>query len=179
VAEIDAVPESELKETDALITNQSGICICVQTADCVPVIIYDSAQQIISVVHSGWRGTVNKIVEKTVQKMIDNYGSNAKNMYAAIGPSIGPNAYEVGNEVVEMVKQNFTHSEKLLTMNNSGKFHFNLWEANKQLLQASQVPSDNIEILGECSFELADKYFSARRDGIETGRMVTGIYMKT
>lgn len=179
VAEIAVLPETEIIETDALITDQKSICICVQTADCVPVIIYDSKQQIIAVVHSGWRGTVNKIVEKTIQKLIINYHSNPQKLYAAIGPSIGPNVYEVGNEVVDAVKRNFIHSEKLLFKNNSGKYHFNLWEANKQLLLANNIPVENMEVLKECSFELADKYYSARRDGVETGRMVTGIYLKS
>lgn len=179
VAEINNIPESELKETDALISNKPGICICVQTADCVPVLMYDPFQKIIAVVHAGWRGTVNKIVEKTVQKMISGYGSRPQNIYAAIGPSIGPKAYEVGNEVVDSVKNSFSQYEKLLIKNNSGKFHFNLWEANMQLLQVNNIPFDNIEVLGECSFELADKYYSARREGVETGRMVSGLYLKS
>jgi len=179
VAEIYSIPKSELKETDALISNKPGICICVQTADCVPVLMYDSVQKIIAVVHAGWRGTVNKIVEKTVQKMISGYGSHPQNIYAAIGPSIGPKVYEIGNEVVDSVKNSFSQSEKILIKNNSGKFHFNLWEANKQLLQTNNIPTDNIEVLGECSFELTDKYYSARREGVETGRMVSGLYLKS
>lgn len=179
VAEINNIPQSELKETDALITNRSEICICVQTADCVPVLIYDCAQNIIAVVHAGWRGTVNKIVEKTIQKMNINYRSLPQNIYAAIGPSIGPEVYEVGNEVVDYVRHNFIKTEKLLVKNESGKFHFNLWEANKQLLLSNNIPVENIEVLEECSFELADKYYSARREGIATGRMVSGIYLKS
>lgn len=179
VAEIQSIPETEFKETDALITDKAEICICVQTADCVPVLMYDSAQHIIAVVHAGWRGTVNKIAEKAIQKLISKYDSHPENIFAAIGPSIGPKVYEVGNEVVELVRQNFHRSEKLLAANHSGKFHFNLWEANKQLLLTNHIPDKNIEVLGECSYELTGKYYSARREGIETGRMVSGIYLKS
>ncbi len=172
------IPDTEIKDTDALITNRPGICICVQTADCVPILIFDRQQNVISVVHAGWRGTVTKIVEKTVQKMKFEFNTNPINIIAAIGPSIGPNIYEVGNEVVDAVRERFTHTENLLIKNGSGKFHFNLWEANKQLLLENNVHAENIEILGDCSFELADKYYSARREGFETGRMVSGIYLR-
>ena len=73
VAEISSIPEKEIDETDALITNQSGICLCVQTADCVPILLFDPVKKVIGAVHAGWRGTVKKIVEATIQKMISNF----------------------------------------------------------------------------------------------------------
>jgi copper oxidase (laccase) domain-containing protein len=83
----------------------------------------------------------------------------------------------VGYEVVNAVQKTIPNSEKTLHRNNAGKYHFDLWEANRQILLESGVRSGNIEITGECSFAKSDKYFSARRDGIETGRMVTGIML--
>ena len=175
VAEILDIPENEIKETDALVTNQTGICLCVQTADCVPILLFDPINNVVAAVHAGWRGTVKKIVEIAVQKMVVKYNSSPENIVAAIGPSISPDIYEVGNEVVEEVKKSIPNAEILLHKNSSGKFHFNLWEANRQILLENGLQKKNIEILGECSFSQNNKYFSARKEGMETGRMVSGI----
>ena len=177
VADISGVPETELRETDALISNETGICLCVQTADCVPVLLFDPIENVIAVVHAGWRGTVHKIAENAVQKMISDYRCKAKNIIAAIGPSIGPEVYEVGNEVVQSVRNTFQNPEKLLIQNNSGKYHFNLWEANRQILIDNQIEVENIEVFGECSYSHPEKYYSARKQGSKTGRMVSGILL--
>jgi hypothetical protein len=175
VAEISDIPESEIKETDALVTNKTGICLCVQTADCVPILLFDHVNNVIAAVHAGWRGTVKKIAEIAVQKMVLKYNSSPENIVAAIGPSIGPEIYEVGDEVVEAVRKWIPNAEILLHKNSSGKFHFNLWEANRQVLLENGLKEKNIEILGECSFTQNNKYFSARKEGLDSGRMVSGI----
>ena len=107
-----------------------------------------------------------------------NYGASAKNIVAAIGPSISPEIYEVGDEVVDAARKSIPNVEATLHKNRSDKFHFNLWEANRQLLLKNGVPAQNIEVLGACSFSETEKYYSARRDGIDTGRMVSGIMLK-
>jgi len=175
VAEISDIPENEIKETDALVTNKTGICLCVQTADCVPILLFDPINNVIAAVHAGWRGTVKKIVEIAVQKMVQKYKSSPENIVAAIGPSISADIYEVGNEVVEEVKKSIPNAELLLHKNSSGKYHVNLWEANRQILLENGLLEKHIEILGECSFTQGSKYFSARKEGIDTGRMVSGI----
>ena len=177
VAEILAIPEIEIKETDALLSNQPGICLCVQTADCVPILLFDPIKKVIAAVHAGWRGTVTRIVERTIKKMIQQYNSSPENILAVIGPSIGPEIYEVGDEVVKAAKKSIPNYEITLHKNSYGKFHFNLWEANNQILLENGVRTENIEILGECSFQNSRKYFSARKQGIETGRMVSGIML--
>lgn len=177
VAEVTEFPEAIISETDALVSNQPGLCLCVQTADCVPVLLFDPVAKVIAAVHAGWRGTVGGIVEKAVSKMT-NYGASAKNIVAAIGPSISPEIYEVGNEVVAAARKSIPNVALSLHKNGTGKFHFNLWEANRQLLLKNGVPAQNIEVLGACSFSETEKYYSARRDGIDTGRMVSGIMLK-
>jgi polyphenol oxidase len=94
-----------------------------------------------------------------------------------VGPSISPGVYEVGNEVVEEALINIPKVEDALHKNKNGKFHFNLWEANRQILLHCGLENENIIIAGECSFSETEKYFSARRDGAETGRMVSGIML--
>ena len=177
VVDISHIPENEIKETDALVTNKRGICLCVQTADCVPILLFDTINNVVAAVHAGWRGTVKKIAEIAVQKMINNYNSSPKNIVAAIGPSISPEIYEVGAEVVEEVKKSIPNADLMLSKNSSGKFHLNLWEANRQVLLENGLSEKNIEILGECSYTQTSKYFSARKEGLETGRMVSGIML--
>ena len=175
VALIEKFPKCELSDTDALVTNQSGICICVQTADCVPILLFDPVKNVISSVHAGWRGTVKKIVEMAVMKMVANFHSCPGNICAAIGPSISPAIYEVGNEVFESAKRAIPNYK--LCFNKNTKHHFNLWEANRQILLKTGLVSEHIQILGECSYLEKEKYFSARRDGVETGRMASGLML--
>ncbi|NOR74900.1 MAG: peptidoglycan editing factor PgeF, partial [Draconibacterium sp.] len=177
VAEITDIPNTEIKETDALVTNQLGICLCVQTADCVPILLFDPVGKVIAAVHAGWRGTINKIIEVVIQKMVLKYNSSPPNILTAIGPSISNEIYEVGDEVIRAARKTIPNAEITLNISNSGKFHFNLWEANRQILLENGVLSENIEILGECSFQNNEKYFSARKEGIDTGRMVSGIML--
>lgn len=177
VAVVENIPGQEIADTDALVTNQPGICICVQTADCVPVLLFDPVKKVAAAVHAGWRGTVQKIAGETIRAMQKRFNCNPAHMKAAIGPSIGPMVYEVGEEVVQAARQTIPEAGQTLCLNASGKYHFNLWEANRKLLLACGVQAQNIEVLGECSYQDADKYYSARREGVKTGRMVSGIML--
>ena len=165
-----------ISDTDALITNEPGLFVCVQTADCVPVLLFDPHLKVVAAIHAGWRGTVSKIAKKAVQQMTDTFGCDPSNIIAGIGPSIHLHAYEVGREVVEAVEANFSNSTALLKPSlNKGKAYFDLWEANQTVLIESGIPEANIEVMGLCSFEHTDLFYSARREGIDTGRMVSGI----
>jgi len=174
---VDSVNLAEmLVDTDAVITNERGIFVCVQTADCVPILLYDPQKKVVAAIHAGWKGTVSKIARKAIRKMTEKYGSNPADIIAGIGPSIHMHAYEVGPEVIEQVKANFSTVGVLLKPSlNEGRAYFDLWEANKTVLIESGLPEENIEVMGLCSFEHADLFYSARRDGTDTGRMVSGI----
>lgn len=174
---INDIPETEISETDALVSNRKGLCLCVQTADCVPVLLFDPVKKVVAAVHAGWRGTVSKIVANTIKKMTADYASIPSDILAAIGPSIGPEVYEVGNEVVAAAQNAIPNAAQTLHLNSSGNYHFNLWEANRLILLECGLLNSNIELLAECSFEYDQKYYSARRDGADTGRMVSGIML--
>jgi hypothetical protein len=165
-----------IDDTDALITNESGLFICVQTADCVPILLFDPVKKVVAAVHAGWKGTISKIAKKTIGQMTEKFGCNPADIVAGIGPSIHIHAYEVGPEVVEAVEASFSNSPALLKPSmNEGRAFFDLWEANQTVLMESGIPEENIELMGLCSFEQADLFYSARRDGTDTGRMVSGI----
>lgn len=168
--------ENTITDTDALITNEPGLFICVQTADCVPILLYDPQKKVVAAIHAGWKGTISKIAQKTIQKMTDQFGCQSSDIVAGIGPSIHMHAYEIGSEVVEAVRANFSNSSALLKPSmNSGRAYFDLWEANQTVLTEAGIQEENIEVIGLCSFEHADLFYSARRDGADTGRMVSGI----
>jgi polyphenol oxidase len=177
VVRLSGIPTNALNDTDAIITDKAGICLCVQTADCVPLLIYDPVMNVIAAVHAGWRGTVGLIAKEVVQQFNSHFSSSSQNIRVIIGPSIGPDKYEVGNEVVDAVMKSIPNPAQCLIKRPSGKYHFNLWEANRQILLECGILKENIDISGRCTFTEKEFLFSARREGIETGRIVSGIML--
>ena len=170
------IKTAAIEDTDALITNKPGLFICVQTADCVPILLFDPQKKVVAAIHAGWKGTVSRIAQKTVRLMSEKFGCNPSDIVAGIGPSIHIHAYEVGSDVIDAVTDSFSNWPALLKPSlTKGKAYFDLWEANKTALVDAGIQEENIEVLGLCSFEQADLFFSARREGADTGRMVSAI----
>lgn len=171
----DLEKASLMNGIDALITGQKDICIGVTTADCVPILIYDTKQHILAAVHAGWKGTVAKIARKTVLKMMEKFDSNPKYLLAGIGPCISQKHFEVGEEVVEaFVQAGFSIGDIAYRNDESGKMHINLEVANELLLAEAGIPIGNIEKAGLCTYSNPELLFSARRQTIHSGRIVTG-----
>lgn len=164
-----------LADTDALITNEPGCCVGVLAADCVPILLYDRVNRAVAAVHSGWRGTVARIVEKTLKKMKTLYGTEGRDVVAGIGPSICKGQYEVGEEVIEAVRSSFTGHADLLDHTKPGKAQFDLWLANRIQLVEFGVPPENIEISGLCTMRENRHFFSARMG--DRGRFASGIML--
>jgi polyphenol oxidase len=165
------------ENTDALITNIPSIILAVKTADCVPILLFDPVMKAIGAVHSGWKGTAQNIVGKTVAAMIQNFGSNPATIIAAIGPCIGSENYEVGEEVIQKTKLVLSDNKMIFNFENaiSGKAFLDLTSANFQLIIQAGIAENNIETSHLCTFSMQDEFFSARRDGFVTGRMINGI----
>ncbi|MFT5917042.1 MAG: YfiH family protein [Flammeovirgaceae bacterium] len=164
--------------TDALITNQKGFCVSIVTADCVPVLLFDSKKKVVSAVHAGWRGTVKMIAQKAVLKMQADFDSKPKDIWVGIGPSISPEVYEVGNEVIaEFIKAFGTKQGLVSNEMTDGKGFVNLWEANKRQLTEIGIPESQIEIAGICTYSNPETFFSARRNTGKGGRFASGIYL--
>lgn len=170
-----------LQGVDALITDQAEVCLTVSTADCVPILLYSPDRRVIAAVHAGWRGTVAAILQKTVQRMKRDYGCTAYQIHAAIGPSISLEAFEVGMEVVDAFRNSHVWTaddmESLLWWDRQReKYHIDLWKANRlQLLYEGLLPN-NINQANICTFA-TEELFSARRMGVESGRILSGILM--
>lgn len=165
--------EGGISETDALITNLPNICLALLVADCVPIIFYDKSQKVVGVAHAGWRGTMLNISGKTVQKMVSEFGTDPKDILVVIGPSIGQNCFEIGDEVTTAAKENML--EKFLIYKND-KIYLDLWEANREQVVLSGIPPENIEISGICN-HCSEDYFSFRRDK-DARRFITGIMLR-
>lgn len=178
-----SLPEKEqttfLDGADALVTDMAGICVAVSTADCVPVLLYAADKKVVAAVHAGWRGTVRQIVAKTVSVLVDEYGCNPLSVFVGIAPSIGKESFEVGDEVLDAFIQSGVDVERIAYRNPiTGKAHIDLWEANRMQLLDAGIPSSQIEVAGICTYTHYNDFFSARRLGIKSGRILSGIMIK-
>jgi hypothetical protein len=174
------IEQGELADTDALITDAPGVCINVMSADCVPVLLFDPVHRAAGAVHAGWRGTVGRIVFRTVAAMRDTFGTNPGDLVAGIGPSICADVYEVGEEVLTAVENAFGATEGLILRRTAeGKGYIDLWEANRRQLLAAGVPAQSIEVAGLCTYLHADQFFSARKSKNQAGRFAAGIVIRS
>lgn len=167
---------SMLQGIDALITDMPGYCICISTADCIPILLYDKQHRIVAAVHAGWRGTVNRILAKTLHRMQAAYGTEGKDIIACIGPGISLASFEVGDEVYEAFRaESFPMEYISVWKPETHKHHIDLWAANRLQLSDFGVPPRQIENAGICTYEQHEDFFSARRLGIKSGRILSGI----
>lgn len=160
-----------LPDIDALVTADAAIAIGVNTADCVPVVLSDAEAGVIAVVHSGWRGTVARITANAVEKMM-TLGAKPVNIHAAMGPSICTDCFEVGNEVAQAFRQTFPDVGGIVTSGYT-KPHISLGAAIAATLKECGVRNENISLPTHCSRCESDRFFSARRLGIHSGRTLT------
>jgi polyphenol oxidase len=168
-------------EGDGLITDVPGVLLGVGTADCVPVLVADPGKKVVGAFHAGWRGTASRIVERGVAKMQEEYGSRTADLVAAIGPSIGPCCYTVGEEVWSEFGAQFGYARELFTRSNdTGQTRLDLWKANRRQLLDSGVAEISVVTVGECTACTripggALRYFSHRAEHGNAGRMLNVI----
>ena len=176
IAVVDEQRDIDLEGYDALMTNVEEVCIGVSTADCIPVLLYDPRQRAVCAVHAGWRGTVMRIVEQSIARMTEVYGTNPADLIAQIGPGIHLESFEVGDEVYQAFE------DAGFDMNSISKkyekWHIDLPECNRLQLISAGVPESQVSVSPVCTYMQSDTYFSARRLGIESGRIFTGIILR-
>ena len=157
------------EKTDALITDTPGVYLMLRFADCVPVLFYDPVRRAVGLAHAGWRGTVKCIARETVRRMGEAFGCRPADIRAGIGASIGPCCYEVGGEVVDAAREAFPDAPHLLSRQASGRWHFDLWAANRYQLALEGVMQ--VEAAGLCTACRTDEWFSHRAEKGQTGRL--------
>lgn len=162
-------------EGDALVTNRSGILLIVQTADCLPALIVDAQNRAVAAVHCGWRGTLKKVIVKTIRTMQQYYGSAFFSLSVALGPCIEKLCYEVGEDVREKFKSEGLHRGVFdRHPSKKNKYFLDLKAANRAQLLALGVPEKNIFSADLCTYCEKDM-FSYRRDRTRSGRLVNFI----
>jgi hypothetical protein len=171
----EEIRQTALEGIDALMTNLPGVCIGVSTADCIPIILYDAEHHAASVVHSGWRGTVANIVEAAVASMQAAYHSRPETLKAVIGPGISQKNFEVGDEVYEAFAAAGYPMRDIAVRYE--KWHIDLWRCCQLQLESAGVSSGHISVAGICTYDHTDDYFSARKLGVDSGRILTGIVL--
>lgn len=170
--------EKRLQDVDAIVTKLKNVCIGVNTADCVNMALADPEAGVIAAVHAGWKGTAAHIAQATVAQMV-KLGAKAARIQASLGAAICRNCFEVGDEVVEHFAEcGFQPSDIMVRDSATGKAHIDLKEANRLTLVGAGIPQANIVVSENCTRCNPDKYFSARKLGIKSGRVFTGIIMR-
>jgi YfiH family protein len=158
-------------ESDAMITDKKNLGLSIGVADCTPIFIYDPENKVIAAVHSGWRGTANRILEKTIMRLKNEYNSNPESLVAYIGPSISQKNYEVGKEVADLFDDKYK-------IEKDGKYLLDVASANYDMLVNFGLKGGNIEKSNLCTYEQKDLLHSYRRDGKKSGRSMGIIVMK-
>ena len=185
VAHVDrpGLTREDLEGVDALVTDLQGVAIGVRTADCIPVLLYDPLHRAIGAAHCGWRGTVNMISKKTVLEMCRLFGSRPEDIRAVIGPGIGYDSFQVGEEVALTFKESgfpidrvwsFRGARKEGTM--EGGHHLDLKECVRHSLIECGVAEGNISVSGIDTY-IDERFYSARRDGSSCGRNINAIML--
>jgi hypothetical protein len=207
VTSADATAELMLKggcaKADGMMTNEPGVLLAIQTADCIPVLIADRKQRAVAGFHAGWRGTLKRIVENGIGRMRLEFGSRPEDLVAAIGPGIGQCCYAVGDEVRDEFETQFSYAAELfrnvyntdpvkekypllfLTARAPGhsnigpSLHLDLVEANRRQLLDAGLKAEAISVVGDCTSCRTDRYFSYRAEHGFTGRMLSVIGIRS
>lgn len=167
-------------ETDGMVTNVPDICLVTFYADCVPLFFVDPVHKAIGLTHSGWRGTVGRIGEVTVEKMAENYGTDPKDVITAIGPSICQDCYEVSEDVICRFRENFPEDcwPDIFYNKEDGKYQLNLWKANEHVLTKAGILKEHIATTNVCTHCNPDILFSHRTAGEKRGNLSAFLALK-
>ena len=167
-------------DVDGMVTNIHGICLVTFYADCVPLYFVDPVQKAIGLSHSGWRGTVGKIGKETILKMEEQYGSDPKDILAAVGPSICKDCYEVSEDVILEFQKNFKERywKDLFYRKENGKYQLDLWKANEIIFKESGILPEHIAATNVCTHCNSEILYSHRTSGDRRGNLAAFLALK-
>jgi polyphenol oxidase len=167
-AESPRKPDTPHLQADVILTNKPGVTLMMRFADCVPILLHDPIRNVVGMIHAGWAGTVLGTARNAVEAMHRHYDSNPVDIKAAIGPSIGPDHYEVGPDVFSQIQHSFGKVTQDLIHDQNGHTFFDMWKANQMLLEQSGVRQ--IEVSGLCTACHIEDWYSHRAEKGRTGR---------
>ena len=174
------VRERDYTDVDGLVTDVPGICLVTSFADCVPLYFVDPVKRVIGLSHSGWRGTVGKIGQKTVQLMQERYECSPADILAAVGPSVCMDCYEVSADVIDQFKENFDPGSwnSLFSGKPDGKYQLDLWKANELILLESGIAPEHIAVTNVCTHCNSKILYSHRASGNKRGNLCAFLALK-
>jgi hypothetical protein len=178
IVEINACHIGTKPCADALMTNVPGILVTVQTADCVPVLIADRKQRAVAAVHAGRRGTAAGFLNEVVRKLKERYGSEPPDLVAVLGPGISGPRYEVREECLPPFQERFADWRMFCDPHKGGKWLLDLPGAIRRQIIAAGVPAKQVGLSGPCTFSENSRFYSYRRDGPSTGRLMAAIAIR-
>ena len=168
IAEAPRLPEIPHQQADAILTDKPGLTLMMRFADCVPILLHDPVRGVAGIAHAGWMGTVCGTVRAALDAMQTRFGCKPADIRAGIGPSIGPDHYEIGPDVVVQVRQAFGPAADSLLEVRGGSTYFDLWSANRLHLEKAGVTQ--IDVAGLCTACHTEDWFSHRAEKGRTGR---------
>ncbi len=171
--------ERDYRDVDGMITDVPGLCLVTLYADCVPLYFLDPVHKAIGLSHSGWKGTVKRMGRVTVERMREAYGTRPEDLLACIGPSICADCYEIGEDVANVFRQNFSRKEqeRILREKSGGKYQLDLWEANRLILADTGIPAERIAVTDICTMCNSRWLFSHRATGGRRGNLGAFLYL--
>jgi YfiH family protein len=162
-----------LAEGDAIITDRKRLFLLMRFADCVPILFYDAAHQAIGIAHAGWKGTLKGVVSEVVRAMHVNFNTDPEQLKVGIGPSIGPDHYQIGDDVIAMTEQAFPDDYEAILNQEAQGVRLDLWKANQ--IHLLKMGVKEIEIAGICTGCDLSRWYSHRLEKGTTGRFAAGI----
>lgn len=166
---------AEPEKADAMVTDHREATLMLRFADCVPILAYDPVRHAIGIAHAGWKGTLSGIARQLIASLRSEYGSRPQDLRVGIGPSVAAHHYPVGRDVVEAVRESFGDASDSFLASADGQTQFDLWAANKWLLEAAGVT--HIEVSGVCTACETDDWYSHRAEAGRTGRFGAILYL--
>ena len=166
-------PMDSINQGDAIISDTPGLLLLMRFADCVPILFVDPVNNAVGIAHAGWQGTVKQVSLHTVRAMETNFGTIPSDLFTAIGPSIGPDHYTVGADVIERVEDAFSDNADEILIKDEDGVKLDLWKANKISLERAGVR--NVEISGICTGCNTGDWYSQRVEKGKTGRFAAVI----
>ncbi len=161
-------PNAPSPKADILFTDNPAVTLLMRFADCVPLLFHDPKKRVVGIAHAGWMGTVKGVARRSVQAMRERYGSAPRDVIVGIGPSIGADHYEIGEEVAAQFREKYGADSDQILAARDGKIYLDLWTANA--LQLKKAGVEQIQIAGLCTACHLDDWYSHRAEKGKTGR---------
>lgn len=175
------VKERDYSDIDGLITKEKGVVLATFYADCVPLYFVDPIKEVIGLSHSGWKGTAKRMGQCTVEKMREQFACRPEDIYAAIGPSICQECYEVSEDVAQAFSDTFQRDEKILNeimyQKRDGKYQLDLWKANLYILLQAGLKREHIQVTDICTCHNPEYLFSHRKSNGKRGNLGAFLYL--